>query len=383
MTASACPDAAGLREGVEQGAVVVAVDLDDLPAEGAPLVGAAGRGRWCPRSGRPAAGGCGRRPRQVGRALVAGRHGRLPVAALLQLAVAGDDERAAGRAVDLGRERDADGDRQAVPERAGVRLDARAILVPVGVAVERRQRLHEGRQLGRRRRSRPAASVVYSAAAAWPLHRTNRSRSGSSGGSGLTFIDVQVQRHQDVDDRELAADVAERPRPGSSGCRCRRTLGGLAQVRDDLLAGGAGAGPAEHRQLRRRAAPRGDLGDEVLLDAVIASRSPMQLSSASWTRRWAAIASWRACAARSASMSSWSSARCSALRKRMDVRAASTVSSRNGNWSSCQTPSQSLILQRVEELEDLGQVHRADDQVVVPAAQVVVDVHRPTAGRGR
>ena len=51
-------------------------------------------------------------------------------------------------------------------------------------------------------------------------------------------------------------------------------------------------------------------------------------------------------------------------------------SSRNGNWSSCQTPVPVVPAQRVEELEGLHQVHRADHHVVVPAAEVVVDVDR-------
>src|SRR4029077_2305501 len=40
-----------------------------------------------------------------------------------------------------------------------------------------------------------------------------------------------------------------------------------------------------------------------------------------------------------------------------------------------------VLAQRVEELEGLDQMHRADDHVVVPAAEVVVDVDRKqTAG---
>ena len=86
--------------------------------------------------------------RQVGELAVSRGHRGFPVAAFLQFAVAGDDEDAIVGLVDLAGDGDADGDRQAVPERPGVRLDARDV-VPVGVAVERRQRLHVGREAPR------------------------------------------------------------------------------------------------------------------------------------------------------------------------------------------------------------------------------------------
>ena len=87
-----------------------------------------------------------------------GRHHRLPVGALLQLAVAGEHVGAAARHVELGRDGVADGDGQAVAERPGVGLDARD-LVAVGVPVQPGQRLQERGQLLDRRgsRTRPAS----------------------------------------------------------------------------------------------------------------------------------------------------------------------------------------------------------------------------------
>ena len=59
--------------------------------------------------------------------------------------------------------------------------------------------------------------------------------------------------------------------------------------------------------------------------------------------------------------------------------AVSTLSSRKGNWSSCQTPFPLVLLQHIEELEQLDRVQAAGDEVVVPGAVVVVDVHAEQA----
>ena len=87
---------------------------------------------------------------RLSRPQVRGRHDRFPVAAFLQLAVAGQHEGPPGRAIELGRGGHADRDRQAVAERPGVRFDA-GDLVAIGVAVQLRQRPHVGVELLRRK----------------------------------------------------------------------------------------------------------------------------------------------------------------------------------------------------------------------------------------
>jgi hypothetical protein len=130
---------------VQQFAVVVAVDLDDREAEGGGLlvqrvqvVGLAYGGALL----EPVAVDDDGEPVQF---VLGGGHHRLPVAALLQFAVADEHVRAAPGDVELGRQGMAHGDGQAVAQRSGVGLDA-ADLRAVGVAVERRQGLEEGGQ---------------------------------------------------------------------------------------------------------------------------------------------------------------------------------------------------------------------------------------------
>ena len=77
-----------------------------------------------------------------------GGHEGLPVRALLELAVAGQDEDPPRGAVDLGGQGVADGDGQAVPERAGAGLHP-GHLGADRVAVEAGVGLDEGVQLGR------------------------------------------------------------------------------------------------------------------------------------------------------------------------------------------------------------------------------------------
>src|SRR2546423_7415313 len=78
--------------------------------------------------------------RMIGMAEPGRRHGRFPHLALLDLAVAEDAVDARGRARELGAERQPERDREALPERAGGRLDA-GQRDTVGMALERRAEL--------------------------------------------------------------------------------------------------------------------------------------------------------------------------------------------------------------------------------------------------
>src|SRR5260370_6496409 len=78
---------------------------------------------------------------QVVQLVMRGRESRLPVAALLELAVTCQHKCAPRRAIHLGRERTSNGDRQAVPERSGIGFDTWH-LGTVGMATEAREGLH-------------------------------------------------------------------------------------------------------------------------------------------------------------------------------------------------------------------------------------------------
>ena len=119
------------RQHIQQVAVIVAVDLEDGEAERGRLlikrlevVGL----RDCGSLLEPVAVHDDGEPVQL---VVGGGHHGLPVAALLQLTVTDEHVRAAPGDVQLGRQRVADRDRQAVPERSGIGLDA-ATLVRFG-----------------------------------------------------------------------------------------------------------------------------------------------------------------------------------------------------------------------------------------------------------
>src|SRR5581483_8700775 len=127
---------------VERGKVVP-VDLDRFPTEGGParrerlklvrILGA--RALLKPVSVDDSD--------EVVEAAMAGAHGRFPVRPFLQFAVTENDEGSPLRTLQLGSDGTSDCDRKTVTERTGVGFDAR-YLATVGMAVERRQRLHEG-----------------------------------------------------------------------------------------------------------------------------------------------------------------------------------------------------------------------------------------------
>ena len=129
-------------------------------------------------------------------------------------------------AVDLCRGGHTDGNRQAVAERPGVRLDARHF-VAVRMAVERETAAAcrcRGPSTGKNPRS---ASVAYSAADAWPLLRMKRSRSGSRGDSGRTPQHAEVERGEDVGAREVAARMAHARRVHHAQARPADAAGAL------------------------------------------------------------------------------------------------------------------------------------------------------------
>ncbi len=111
--------------------------------------------------------------RQIGELAMAGRHRRLPVAALLQFAIAGDDEDAIRSARSIW-------PAMATPTAIGMPWPSGPVLastpgdvIAVGMAVEHRQRLHVGRQrldreeagLGKRRIERAARVALAQNAA--------------------------------------------------------------------------------------------------------------------------------------------------------------------------------------------------------------------------
>jgi hypothetical protein len=134
-------------------------------------------------------------------------HRGLPVAALLQLAVAEHDERPGAGAQQFRGQRAADRDREAVAEWAGVRLHARD-LGAVRVAVERRQRGRERLERGPReeaaQRERGVeragrVALAKDAAIAFRCVRPER----------VHVEHRAVERGQDVGHGEVAADVPE------------------------------------------------------------------------------------------------------------------------------------------------------------------------------
>ena len=104
-------------EGVQECRVVVAVDLDDVEAEGGQLVGERLEVVGVGDPGALLQAVAVDHDAQVLQPVVAGCHQRLPVRAFLQLTVTDHDERTARRPVELARERGAHGDRQPVAER--------------------------------------------------------------------------------------------------------------------------------------------------------------------------------------------------------------------------------------------------------------------------
>ena len=207
ITQSGLCRAGSACEGIEQRGVIVAIDLDDVPAEGAPLVRQrleiVGLGDGGALLQAVAVDDQG----QVGELAVAGGHRRLPVAAFLQLAVAGDDEGAEIGAVHLPGDGDADRDRQAVAERPGIGLDAGNV-VAVRMAVQLRQRLHVGGQhierdeagLGQRRVERAGAvALAQDEAVAAGIARPLR----------IVAQHAEIEGRQNVGDRHVAAGMAK------------------------------------------------------------------------------------------------------------------------------------------------------------------------------
>ncbi len=266
------PAGRGRRERGEQRLVVVPVDLADLPAECGEL-----------RVERiEAVGVLGARAllqpvavddeRQVVEPVVGRAHQRLPVAALLHLAVTGDDERPSRPSGELRADRGADADGQTVPERTRVRLDP-GDLVPVGMSVQRGERGHERAQLvggevagcGEGRIERRGAV---------PL-RQDEPVAGVPGRLvGADVEDAEEECGQDVGDGEVAADVPEaglRDHPYDTapcpscligeqgvplgGGRRRDRIPGCAPCGDAVLVGTEHAGASFRGVHARRAAP--------------------------------------------------------------------------------------------------------------------------------
>ena len=196
----------GPRQRVDQRGGVVAVHVDDLPAESAELVGerldVVGLGDARALLQRVAIDD----QSQIGELVVPGGHRRLPIAALLQFAVAGDDEDAKVRLVDLPGDGDADGDRQAVAERAGVGLDAGDI-VAVGMAVEHRHRLHVGREPIERDEAGFSERRIERAAR-MALAEDQPVAAGVARRLRVDAQHAEIQRRQDVGDRQVAAGMA-------------------------------------------------------------------------------------------------------------------------------------------------------------------------------
>ena len=135
MMRSACRLASGsLPQSLDNAIHVVAIDLEHGEAEAAPFV--AKRLQVLDFAGACRLdlvvvdhGG------EVGQLVLAGAHRRLPDGALIDLAVAHDDEDAAVALLRARRERHADADRKPVAERAGRGLDSRD-LAALGMAAQ-------------------------------------------------------------------------------------------------------------------------------------------------------------------------------------------------------------------------------------------------------
>ena len=111
----------------DEGGHVVAVDLDDVPAEGAPLVGVGLEGDPLLRVARHELAVAVDEGHEVAQLVAAGRHGGLPDRALAGLAVAEQADHAVRLAAVPGAQRHAHRDRQPVPEGPRGCLDARQL----------------------------------------------------------------------------------------------------------------------------------------------------------------------------------------------------------------------------------------------------------------
>ncbi len=207
MTATGRPVVDGSKR-LEQLREVVAVDHARLEAERDPLVGQRLEllGLLGARALLQAVAVDDRG--QVGEVVVGGGHRRLPVGALLQLAVAEDDERAVSPCRAAWRP-------ARVPTPTGKPWPSGPVLVSTpGTLVRFGWPLsaESGAMnvLSSARGKKPQwASVAYRAPAQWPLERMKRSRSARG---RVGRVDVQhraEERDEDVRDREITADVPE------------------------------------------------------------------------------------------------------------------------------------------------------------------------------
>ena len=118
----------------------------------------------------------------------------------------------------------------------------------------------------------------------WPLERMNRSRSGSSTFSGVTFEHGPVERGEDVDRGEVAADVA------GSG-----VVDQLQVLDPDLPRGLGDRARSARRDAHVASRPKdrhgGVLGSSEQSCIRTYGRRAIELSSTFWTSRWAASAS--------------------------------------------------------------------------------------------
>src|SRR5690606_22163276 len=275
-------------------------DLDDLPVEGAQLVGkrleVVRLGDLCallqpvPVHDR----------HKVVESLMSRGHEGFPVGALLELTVAEEDERPAGGSVHAGGECLADGDGQAVSEGAGACFDRRE-LAPCGVAVEHGLRLEEGTQ---RLRVDEAAhckgGVQGVGSVALGEHKPVAFRVTCLDPLRADVHHGEVEGDECVRDRELATDVSSaRGIDGLDGTtpdlRCRS-----AQVRDDYLPVAVRSDPSEYGDLsvgwwqERGVDGVDEPGVPVLRGLGAHASFLMQDRSTSWTSFWDAMASCRA-----------------------------------------------------------------------------------------
>src|SRR5215218_3961582 len=249
--------------------------------------------------------------------VLGGGHQGLPVAALLKLAVAEQNVCTAAGDVQLGRQRMADGDWQPVPEGSGIGLDS-PDLVAVGVPVERRQRLQEGRQVLRRQETEGGQGGVEGACymalgedEPVPVGIVDRLWGHVEYGT--------VEGGQDVNGREVAADVAGIGVMDQLQVLDADLARRLGDMSDLLVAMRMGMKPREDRHRDVLGSKGGHAGTSCL--SVV---SAMQLRRTDWTSRCAASASWDACAARNACTSRLSRARWSPFKNTIAALAAAT-----------------------------------------------------------
>ena len=241
-------DALRLLQRREHLAHVVAVgDLDHVPAEGAPLLGQrvhAHDVRCRPIVLEAVAIDDGRHLVEFE---VGGSHHRLPVLALVEFTVAQQAVAAPGGAVDAGRQRQPQAERQPHAQRAAAHLDARrgaahdvALQLGAEAAEAGQQRGVEVAGLGQRgvEHGRRVALAQHEAVAVGPI----------GPGGVVAQHAAEVERRQDLDRRQRPAGVprlgrvrhlddvaaealrrvlqrlhrSERGHPGPSGCRARR-----------------------------------------------------------------------------------------------------------------------------------------------------------------